>query len=375
VTYEYEGFVTNAQGKVSFKAIRKDRFPTRREFRTLEEITSRRIHEGHPTQTLDMGREMMRHGMAKQSLSTIADFWTPRNRRAMATLWASISRTASKRVRRALCFTFTALVFRVSRRRIVYCPNGGGWASTVISGTLYIPSLDAEANVRDSFSDKFQHIVELAANTPAVRGMLVQHGDATNLYDITADSIDYIFADPPFGKNIYYADCSLLWKGWLDCFTNEAQEVVVNERRQGGYFKDLTEYALLMTLAFSEMFRILKPNCFATIEFNNSDGKVFEVIKRSILSAGFEIVNMLLLDKEGKTYKQMKAVVSGEKVVDKDVVFNLHKPAITGTMVFTEDHDIELQVADAIREHLTTLSHRIEADPNKIHRRPSPQPL
>jgi hypothetical protein len=80
---------------------------------------------------------------------------------------------------------------------------------------------------------------------------------------------------------------------------------------------------------------------------------------------------MLLLDKEGKTYKQMKAIVSGEKVVDKDIVFNLHKPAITGTMVFTEDHDIELQVADAIREHLTTLSHRIEADPNKIHRRPS----
>jgi len=150
VTYEYEGFVTNAQGKVSFKAIRKDRFPTRREFRTLEEITSRRIHEWHPTQTLDMGREMMRHGMAKQSLSTIADFWTPRNRRAMATLWAIISRTASKRVRRALYFTFTAIVFRVSRRRIVYCPKGGGWASTVISGTLYIPSLNAEANVRDS---------------------------------------------------------------------------------------------------------------------------------------------------------------------------------------------------------------------------------
>jgi hypothetical protein len=200
VTYEYEGFVTNAQGKVSFKAIRKDRFPTRREFRTLEEITSRRIHEKHPTQTLDMGREMMRHGMAKQSLSTIADFWTPRNRRAMATLWASISRTASKRVRRALGFTLTALVFRASRRRIIYCPNGGDWASTVISGTLYISSLNTETNVRDSFSDKFQYIVELAANTPAVRGMLVQHGDNTNLYDITAGSIDYIFADPPFGK-------------------------------------------------------------------------------------------------------------------------------------------------------------------------------
>lgn len=244
-------------------------------------------------------------------------------------------------------------------------PQGGGWASTVISGTLYIPSLNAEANVRDSFNDKFQHLVELAASTPAVDGIHVQRGDATNLYDIPADSVDYIFADPPFGKNIYYADCSLLWEGRLDCFTNEAQEIVVNERRQGGYFKDIAEYGRLMTLAFSEMFRILNPNRFATIEFNNSDGKVFEAIKRSILASGFEILNMLLLDKEGKTYKQMKAVVSGENVVDKDVVFNLQKPAVTGAIISTEDHDIELQVADAIREHLTTLSYRIEADPTR----------
>ncbi len=212
---------------------------------------------------------------------------------------------------------------------------------------------------------KIPRILELAVNTPNTGVIHVQLGDATNLGGIPDDNIDYIFADPPFGKNIYYADCSLLWEGWLDCFTEESREIVVNERRKGGHFKDLAEYGRLMTMAISEMFRILKPNRFVTIEFNNSDGRVFEEIKWSILAAGFEIVNMLLLDKEGKTYKQMKGVINGENVVDKDVVFNLHKPALVVTTQTTEDHDLEQKVAAAIREHLQMLPERIEIDPAK----------
>jgi hypothetical protein len=262
-------------------------------------------------------------------------------------------------------FAFTAILFRVSRRRIVYCPKGGGWASTVISGTLYIPSLNAEANLRESFSNKFEDILALAREINSRSRILVQRGDATDMRTIPDGTVDYVFADPPFGQNIYYADCSLLWEGWLDDFTDEANEIVVNERRQGGAFKDLDAYGSLMERAFRQMFRVLKANRFATIEFNNSDGSVFEAIKRAVLAAGFRIENMLLLDKTGKTYKQMKAVVDGEEVVDKDVLFNLHKPAAVRAEVQAEDHDLEAQVAEAVRQHLQSLPERIKADPAK----------
>ena len=43
-------------------------------------------------------------------------------------------------------------------------------------------------------------------------------------------SVDYIFTDPPFGQNIFYADCSLLWESWLQTYTDEELEIVCNKR-------------------------------------------------------------------------------------------------------------------------------------------------
>ena len=43
------------------------------------------------------------------------------------------------------------------------------------------------------------------------------------------ESIDYIFTDPPFGSNIFYADCSILWEAWLQDFTDMKQEAVWNK--------------------------------------------------------------------------------------------------------------------------------------------------
>jgi hypothetical protein len=53
--------------------------------------------------------------------------------------------------------------------------------------------------------------------------------------------------------------------------------------------------------------------------------------------------------------------------VDKDVLFNLHKPASVRTVVRAEDQDLEQQVADAVRQHLQTLPERIKADPAKYN--------
>jgi hypothetical protein len=366
VNYQY-GRLGRAVGITQLRSVRKDRRPTSSELAHIRDIQSQPIRYWHPTQAIDMGREMMRHGMSKQNLSTIGEFWTMRNLRALARLWSEIRKIESLRVRNALSFAFTAILFRVSRRRIVYCPKGGGWASTVISGTLYIPSLNAEAHVWESFTNKAEDVFELASAVGSRGEIFVQQGDATDLRVIPDETIDYIFADPPFGQNIYYADCSLLWEGWLDNFTDEAKEIVVNERRQGAPFKRLEDYGDLMEMSLREMFRVLKANRFATIEFNNSDGAVFETIKRGVLTAGFQIENMLLFDKTGKTYKQMKAVVDGEEVVDKDVLFNLHKPSVAWAEKRPEGHDVEQQMADAVRQHLLTLSERIKADPAKYN--------
>jgi hypothetical protein len=175
-----------------------------------------------------------------------------------------------------------------------------------------------------------------------------------------------VFTDPPFGSNIYYSEPNLIWEAWLGRITDVAEEAVVHRKHDGGT-KRLPDYARLMQAAFKEMFRVLKPGRWAMVEFNNSDGAVFEVIKQGIWQAGFEIVNMLLLDKEQKTFKQVKGAEGVEDVMDMDVLFNLHKAAIVRTEVRAEDHDLEQQVADAVRHHLQTLPERITAEPAKYN--------
>ena len=310
---------------------------------------------------IDLGREMMRHGNLKRGLTQIRDFYTPRNLRALAILWRYAVQSETPRLVSAIQFTLTSIINTSSRMRF-YRPSGPG---DVRKGTLYVASLTSESNVIEGWANKFDEILPVLSKIdPVLAGFVAERcGSATKIDEVADETVDYIFADPPFGSNIYYADCSLLWESWLGRFTNETLEMVVSDRRKNGPFKKLEDYADLMRAAFEEMYRVLKPGRWATIEFNNSDGKVFEGIKDAVRNAGFEIVNMLLLDKAQRSFKQIKGAEGIEDVVDKDVLFNLYKPAVVRIETRGEDHDLGQQVADAVRQHLQTLPERIKADP------------
>ena len=315
-----------------------------------------------PTAPIDPGREMMRHGLLARGLSHQNDFYSPRLLHALSAIWSEILATDGNRERRALQFAFTAILHRCSRLNRLR-PSGAG---DPLTGTLYIGSLWKENHVLDDFMERQEVIFNLASKIHSGQ-VVVRQGSATHLEEIPDCSVDYVFTDPPFGSNLFYADCSMLWESWLGEQTDENHEMVVSDRRVGGAFKKLDDYARMMTAAIREMYRVLKPGRWATIEFNNSDGAVFEAIKRAVTDAGFEIANMLLLDKAQKSFKQTKGVTSGEDVVDKDVLFNLHKPAVTRAEISAADHDLEHQVADAVRQHLQTLPERIKVEPGKYN--------
>ena len=46
------------------------------------------------------------------------------------------------------------------------------------------------------------------------------------------DSIDYIFTDPPFGENIYYADLNFLVESWHRVFTDAKPEAIIDRFKQ-----------------------------------------------------------------------------------------------------------------------------------------------
>jgi hypothetical protein len=176
----------------------------------------------YPRDEVDDGREMLRHGLLKRGIQTICDFYTRRNLWAMARLWKEIASEPNYRIRHFLRFAFTSIIPYISLKQ----SYGGGGG---LSSTLYIASLTSEKNVAEVFGRKADSLLKslpnfnILASTTDVRVLL---GSADKL-PVPDESVDYIFADPPFGSNIYYADCSLLWETWLGQLTDESQEMVV----------------------------------------------------------------------------------------------------------------------------------------------------
>jgi len=318
-------------------------------------------YEGTQDFDLDPKRELMTMGPNKRGVKRFSDFYTPRNFIALNALANLIKFVVDVRTRQALLFAFTSIIAYCCRKQN-YGGGGGG-----MSGTLYIPSFHQEKNVWEVFERKVEKLFEAFRTFGHGGETEVICHDARTL-PLRDATVDYIFVDPPFGGNIYYADASILWEGWLNEFTDETKELVFNRQRfQDEHFKKLGDYESGMHDAFAEMFRVLKPGRWCTVEFNNSDGRVFETIKRAIGAAGFEIANMLLLDKAQKSFKQVKGVKGEEDVVDKDVLFNLHKPDVVRTEVSGEDHDLERQVVEAVRQHLQTLPERVKTEPEKYN--------
>lgn len=361
--YEYPGIVSGRNGP-TFKLMRASRSITRKQKSLITEISQKAIPFNFPVFRLDKSHPRYRRdSLAGKKIEEYSDFFTRRNLWALAALWDAVQ-TTDNEVQEALKFCFTSQIMRCSRLRRMKGDKPG----EQLSGTLHIASETVETNVFTVFSRAVQDYCSSvgSASMADQAKPLVRLGSATDLSEIPDNSIDYVFTDPPFGSNIYYSGVTLMWEAWLGSFTNERLEAVMHREVDGGY-KRIEHYANLMGVAFAEMFRVLKPGRFATIEFNNSDGAVFQVIRDGLQSAGFKIDNMLLFDKVARTFAQIRSTAGISEVVDKDVLFNVHKPSVLGSEASSDDLDLEHQVADAVRLYLQTLPERIKAEPGKYN--------
>lgn len=267
--------------------------------------------------------EMWRQGHADRGIASVKDFFTDRNLRALSALHEQIGRLDDPRIADALRFAFTGCVNRASKR---YQWNAKR-PTNVLSGTLYVSSLFYEFNVFRLFDRKVRASTRLFRITASAKGSVaVRLGSAADLSGVRDASVDYVFTDPPFGSNIYYADCSLLWEAWLDRYTDRADEMVISRAAKGpSGGKTLGDYQKLLTLAFSEIRRVLKPERWASVVFHNSSAEVWEALRQACIDAGFTLGSAVMFDKRQKSFKAIKGITDGERVANYDVVLNLHK--------------------------------------------------
>lgn len=240
-------------------------------------------------------------------------------------------------------FVFTSIFPSISK---LYRYRTGGGGSP--SNNLYIPSLTREQNLLNPLKKKIKQIIsseKQIANFNDCKN-LVSTQSSTDLSNFKINSIDYIFTDPPFGENIMYSELNFIAESWLKVFTGNKKEAIVNKFQN----KALEDYTSLMTSAFSEMYRILKPNRWITIVFHNSKASVWNAIQESVVRSGFIIAQVTTLDKKQGSFKQ----VTSAGAVKNDLIINAYKPKEDFSNRFIKNAGKEMEI-DFVKEQLNHL--------------------
>jgi DNA modification methylase/predicted RNA-binding Zn-ribbon protein involved in translation (DUF1610 family) len=197
-----------------------------------------------------------------------------------------------------------------------YSANHYSQVNRYFSGTMFVGSLISEVSPAYSMTNKLKRLCKLHLPGIVAQSMITTQS-TTSIPAITDNSIDYIFVDPPFGNNLHYSELNFFWEAWLKVLTQREPEAVMDKGRN----RTLQEYQQLMAKSFQEIYRVLKPGRWLTVEFHNSRNSVWFAIQQALEHAGFVVAVVRTLDKQQETYKQ-----SIQKLVKQDLVISAYKP-------------------------------------------------
>ncbi|MGZ4928756.1 MAG: DNA methyltransferase, partial [Halobacteriota archaeon] len=336
----------------------------------LQQIVSEDITDWYPTAPLRYpdGAEF-KEGTHKDGFDTVDSLFTKRNLLCLARLFKRIESIKSKELREVFEFAFTSMVHLASKMCPVANPEGKGHWSKLSATSFwsqhrfYLPDIHMESNVFMLFLSRIngvQGVLNAKEDTNNSvkkyeeaksfedflqhdKNALIINDSALDLIDPTnpqagilkPNSVDYIFADPPYGQDIQYFELDTLWNSWLGFKRDPAEEIIINEN-QG---KDLDLYSLMLHRAFKQMFYVLKPNKRLTITFHNTDIKIRNALIRSAVFAGFELEKIIYQPPARPSAKQLLQPY-GSAVGDYYIRFS--KPKSYSTKKKVSDIDSEL---------------------------------
>jgi len=280
-------------------------------------------------------------------ISHVHHFYFARSLAVLGRLW-ELADDAPKDMARVLKFfissynvTHSTLMTRLIYKKGSEKPVLTGYQT----GVLYISSLPVEKNIllglRDAKLEPLKSAFSYFRRTPGSVAISTQSAASV---DIPPGSVDYVFVDPPFGDNIQYAEGNFIAEAWLGCFTNQRPEAVVS-RSQG---KDVEDYRALMERGFRRAFEALKPGRWMTVQFHNSQNKIWNAVQEAILGAGFVVADVSTLDKKQGSFKQ----VTTRGAVKQDLIISAYRPDVAVQERFDLERGSEAGVWSFVEGHL-----------------------
>lgn len=281
-------------------------------------------------------------------ITHVHHLFTWRNLSAIAALWHGASHYPTAN---ALRFVLTSFMLKTgSKLHNIGLKNGGINLAGQLPNTYYLPNLTAERNIGTLFANKLKQVANYfttrSQNERRFCQVALSTASATQI-PLADNSVDYCITDPPFGGFVNYAELNLVWEGWLGLQSARNQEAVVYE--QGG--KSHVHYRGVMTAAFGEIHRVLKPGCWLTLVFHNSSNAIWTLIQEALLTSGFVIADVRGLGRGQGSYKQMTAAVS----VKTDLLVSAYKSVSDVAHASVLERGTESGLWTFIRNHLDAL--------------------
>jgi len=318
---------------------RAEKKPDDHDLDLIEKIDKNNIPHWFPSHRMMEGKETRRNDPI--GITHVHHFYTKRNLWVISSIWNSFNHLQQGR----LALT-SILIKTASKLHNVGLKNGKINLAGALPNALYIPASIAERNIFELIKGKIEDFTR--ANIGTIQPNPVEISSLTsNEKKKLSSSIDYVFVDPPFGSNLNYSELSFLWEAWLGVVTNNTQEAIENSSQQKG----LNEYRILMTAAFENLYIMLKPGRWMTVEFSNTSAAVWNCIQTALSDAGFVVANVAALNKGQGTFMSQTTSTA----VKQDLVISAYKPNGGFEERFQKEAQTEEGVWDFVRTHLKYL--------------------
>jgi DNA modification methylase len=317
------------------------------DFRILDKIADLPIPSSIPT--IEIPFMHMTHQRARMEdfgITHIHHFHLPRQIQALGRLWRKAEEVEDRRLQNMLLFFVEQAIWGMSLLAR-YVPTHYSQVNRHLPGVYYLGSQIAECSPWYILDGKLKRLVAAFSKASmAPNAAMVTTGTAAKI-GFPDKSIDYIFTDPPFGENIYYADLNFLVESWHQVRTNAEPEAIIDKAKS----KKLFNYQHLMQDCFYEYARVLKPGRWMTVVFHNSRNGVWNAIQEAMLRAGFVVADVRTLDKQQGSYRQVTSTTAKQ-----DLVISAYKPNGGLEERFAQrKRGDEENVWDFVRTHLDKL--------------------
>lgn len=284
---------------------------------TLRRISDLGIPKSFPEYWFRESKTYNEGRMRTTNSRALHHMYVPRAAYALACMWQITENIEDDRRRQSLRFFVEQSIAGLATINR-YSPSHFSQVNRMLNGVLYVGSQHSECSPWYILGGKLSRMSSAFAQyRPKYGNSTVTTGSGSSL-NLTNESVDYIFVDPPFGFNIFYADLNAFVEQWHGVITSLQEEAVIDDYAAKG----LIDYERAIAGIFGEFHRVLKPGRWMTVVFSNSQSSVWNAIQVALQRSGFVVAEVATLDKKQGSFKQ----VTSNNAVKQDLIISAYKP-------------------------------------------------